>query len=83
MKKSMSCPALITLLLLSLLILTSCASNQLQCPAYSYATPEIADFERNTEPHSLDPVASKGLEETLQSFQWVDGLIGPNGGRLY
>ena len=83
MKKSMPCPALITLLLLSLLILTSCASNQPPCAAYSYATPKNENVEKDTKSHTLECVESKDLEETLQGFQWVDGLIGPNGGRLY
>jgi len=83
MKKSMPCPTLINLLLLSLLILTSCASNKSQCPAYTYATPENENVEIDTKTHVLEPVASKGLEKTPQSFQWADNLTGPNGGRLY
>ena len=79
----MPCPTLINLLLLSLLILTSCASNKSQCPAYTYATPENENVEIDARIYTLEPVASKGLEEQPQSFRWADDLTGPNGGKLY
>ena len=64
-------------------LFTSCASNHPQCAAYAYATIENEDVEIDTRLYTLEPVASKGLEQQPQSFQWVESLTGPNGGRLY
>ena len=73
----------VNLLLLSLLILTSCASNKSQCPAYTYAKTENENVEIDTKTYTLEPITSKGLKEKPQSFQWEDSLTGPNGGKLY
>ena len=73
----------LALFVLLTVLFASCASNQPQCAAYAYAALKNENVEIDARIYTLEPVASKGLEEQPQSFQWVDSLTGPNGGKLY
>ena len=81
MKKKKMHPALIVLLMV---LFSSCASKDPLCIAYACATIEEDHVETETNQfYNLQPTESKGLEEKPKNFQWEDSLIGPNGGKLY
>ena len=81
MKKQKMHPVLVVLLMV---LFTSCASSDSLCPAYACATIKEDHVEEETnQSYDLVPIESKGLEEKPKGFQWEDNLIGPNGGKLY
>ena len=78
MKTTIQHSALIVLLIT---LITSCASNEALCPAYTYTPNEEIKMEEVI-CCSLEPIESEGLKEKPRGFQWEENIVGPNGGTL-
>ena len=78
MKTTIKHSALIVLLIT---LITSCASNEALCPAYTYVPAEKNKMEEMIS-CSLEPIASEGLKERPKGFQWEENIVGRNGGTL-